>query len=100
MANVFPDRDKRILDEATELAKSIGYQWITREQVALAVGCAPGTINNAFGSVVGLKRAVLQHAVDTGIVEIVAQGLADGHAIARAAPADLKARAAAHLAAA
>jgi len=95
MANILPDRDGRILTAAVELAKGIGYQWITRDQVAEAAEVSAGTINNAYGSMVGLKRAVLQHAVDNAIVEIVAQGLADGHEIARGAPADLKARAAA-----
>lgn len=100
MANVLPDRDNRILSAATELAKALGYQWITREQVAEAAECSAGTINNAFGSMVGLKRAVLQNAVDTGIVEIVAQGLADGHDIARSADPELRARVAAHMASA
>lgn len=95
MANEIPDRDSRILLAAVELAKSLGYQWITRDQVAEAAEVASGTINNAYGSMVGLKRAVLRHAVAEGIVEIVAQGLADGHEIARGAPAELKERAAA-----
>lgn len=95
MANQLPDRDQRILDAAVELAKGIGYQWITRDQVAEAADVSAGTVNNAFGSMVGLKRAVLRHAVENGIVVIVAQGLADSHEIARGAPADLKARAAA-----
>lgn len=100
MANILPDRDNRILTAAVELARGIGFQWITRDQVAEVAGVSVGTINNAYGSMRGLKRAVLQHAVDTEIVEIVAQGLADGHEIARGAGADLKARAAAHMAAA
>lgn len=95
MANILPDRDDRILKAAVELAKAIGYQWITRDQVAEAAEVGGGTINNAFGSMIGLKRAVLSYAVEHEIVELVAQGLADGHAIARAAPVDLKARAAA-----
>lgn len=95
MANILPDRDDRILTAAVELAKGIGYQWITRDQVAEAAEVSAGTVNNAYGSMVGLKRAVLRHAVDNAIVEIIAQGLADGHEIARGAPADLKARAAA-----
>lgn len=97
MANQLPDRDNRILLAAVELAKSLGYQWITRDQVAEAADVAAGTINNAYGSMVGLKRAVLRHAVAEGIVEIVAQGLADGHEIARGAPAELKTRAAARM---
>jgi AcrR family transcriptional regulator len=98
MANQLPDRDDRILTAAVELAKGIGYQWITRDQVAEAAGVSAGTVNNAFGGMIELKRAVLRHAVEIGLVEIVAQGLADGHEIARGAPADLRAQAAAHMA--
>lgn len=100
MPNVLPDRDARILDAAVLLAQDIGYQWITRDQVALAAGVSPGTVNNAFGTMVGLKRAVLAAAVERGIKEIVAQGLADGQAVCREAPADLRRAALDHMSAA
>lgn len=100
MANQLENRDARILSVAIDLAKEHGYQWITRKQVSEGADVAAGTINNAYGDMVGLKRAVLRAAVERGIIEIVAQGLADGHAIAREAPADIKARAAALLMAA
>lgn len=87
------------MDAAITLAQAIGYQWITRDQVAEAAGVAAGTINNAFGSMVGLKRAVLQAAVERGIKEIVAQGMADGHPIARAAPAAVRRAALDHMSA-
>lgn len=93
MANVLPDRDSRILLAAVELAKPLGYQWITRDQVAKAAEVSAGTINNAFGSMRGLKRAVLKYAVDHEILEIVRQGIGDDHEITRAAPAELKTRA-------
>lgn len=97
MANTLPDRDARILDAAVELARGLGYQWITRDQVAQAAGVSPGTVNNAFGTMVGLKRAVLAAAVERGIVEIVAQGLADGQEVARKAEPTLVQRAFDHM---
>jgi AcrR family transcriptional regulator len=90
MVNVITGRDRLILDAAVELAKIEGYQWITREAVAERAGVAPATVNNAFGTMRDLKRAVLKEAVEKSIIEIVAQGLADGHAIARAAPEELR----------
>lgn len=97
MANQLSNRDERILDAAISIARTDGYQWITRQAVATAAGVAAGTINNAFGDTRGLKRAVLRAAVERGIIEIVAQGLADRHQIALDAPADIKAQAAALL---
>lgn len=97
MPKKIPDLGNRVLEAAVELAKGVGYQWITRDQVAEAAGVASGSVNGAYGSMVELKRAVLRHAVEHEIVEIVAQGLADGHVIAREAPAALKERAAARM---
>lgn len=91
-------RDAAILDAAIEEAKAEGYQWITRDAIAHRAGVSVGSVNNAFGRMVELKRAVMRAAVERSIPEIVAQGLADGSAIAKDAPPDLKARAAALLA--
>lgn len=96
-ATMRTERDGRILEAAVELAKEPGtggYQWITRDLVAERAGVSVGSVNNAFGRMVELKRAVMREAVSREIVEIVAQGLADGSPIAAAAPPDLKARAA------
>jgi AcrR family transcriptional regulator len=100
MANVIKDRDRIILDAAVEMAKTDGYQWLTRDGVAAAAGVAPGTINTAFTTIRGLKRAVLREAVEKEILVIIAQGLADQHEIVRDIPAELKARAVALLTAA
>jgi len=94
MVKIIEDRDNRILKAAVELAAEVGYQWITREAVAKAAGVAPGTINNVFGTMPDLKRAVLKEAVDRGILSIVAQGLGDRHQIVMDAPDDVKAAAA------
>lgn len=91
-------RDKRnstILEAAVKLAEDEGYQWITRDMVARAAGVSVGSVNNAFGRMIELKRAVMAEAVKREIVSIVVQGLADGSAIAANAPLELKQRAAA-----
>lgn len=95
MPKALPDRDGRILSAAVELAKTLGYQWITRDQVAEAAGVSTGSINSAYGTMRDLKRAVLSYAVEHEIIEIVRQGIGDDHEITRAAPAELKKRAAA-----
>ena len=100
MVKIIEDRDNRILNAALELAEVEGYQWITREAVAVRAGVSPGTVNNVFKTMRGLKRAVLKAAVDRGILPIIAQGLADRHEIALSAAADVRAKAAALLTAA
>lgn len=93
-AQALAERKDAILAAAVEEAKEQGYQWITRDAVARRAGVGAGSVNVAFGTMRDLKRAVLRLAVDTRIVEIVAQGLADAHPIAKDAPSDLKQEAA------
>lgn len=93
-AQALAERKDAILAAAVEEAKEQGYQWITRDAVAKRAGVGAGSVNVAFGTMRELKRAVLRLAVDTRIVEIVAQGLADAHPIAKDAPPDLKQEAA------
>ena len=98
-AQALAERKAAILAAAVDMAKAEGYQWITRDAVAERAKVGAGSVNVAFGRMVELKRAVLTHAVQAEIVEIVAQGLADQHPIAKDAPPDLKRKALAHLAA-
>lgn len=93
--------DKRraeILAAAMVEARTVGFQWITREAVASLAGCSEATVSMSFGSMPDLKRAVLAEAVRVEDLVIVAQGLADRHAIVLAASEDLRKRAAATLA--
>jgi len=98
MVKIIENRDGRILDAALQLAETDGYQWITREGVATLAGVSPGTINNVFGTMPDLKRAVLTEAVKRRIIPIVAQGMGDRHAIIQDAPEDLRREAALFLA--
>lgn len=93
-AEALAPRKDAILRAAIEEAKEQGYQWITRDAVARRAGVGAGSVNVAFGTMRELKRSVLRSAVAGRIVEIVAQGLADAHPIAKDAPSDLKQEAA------
>lgn len=90
MVKIIEDRDSRILEAAIELAQADSYQWITRDQVAEKAGVSPGTVNNVYGVMSNLKRAVLKAAIERRILRIVAEGLGAKHPLALAAPADLK----------
>jgi len=99
MSDKVRERDRRILNAALQLAAERGFSRITRSDVAALAGVAVGSVNNAFGDMAGLRDAVMQRAVDTRHAGIVAQGLAAGHPVAKAAPELLRQQAAAALAA-
>lgn len=85
---------RRILDAALAEARAQGFQWIRRCDVAKRAGVSSGLVSLAYDGMLGLKRAVMAEAVRLGDAVIVAQGLADGNAIAKGAPQALKERAA------
>lgn len=99
MSDKVENRNRAVLDAALTAAESHGYRAFTRQQVADIAGVATGSVNNAFGTMDALRDAVMSVAVDRGLVAIVAQGLADRHPAAIAAPGDLKQQALAQLAA-
>lgn len=90
MSDKVESRDRKILEAAVELAATRGYERITRSEVAAHAGVATGSVNNAFTTMKGLRDAVMRHAVEGSVLAIVAQGLATGHPVARAAPKELK----------
>lgn len=98
MVNVIKDRNRIVMDAAIQLAKTEGYQFLTREAVAREAKVSTGTVSNAYGNVRELKRAVLREAVEKEIVEIIAQGMADRHPIVAGISLSLRQKAAEHIA--
>lgn len=90
MVKIIEDRDNLILNAAIELAQEDSFQWITRDAVAERAGVSPGTVNNAYGTIADLKRAVLRAAVERRILSIIAEALGVKHPIAMEAPEDLR----------
>ncbi len=86
-------RRREILDAALRLAHADGYKTITSTQIAEAAGCRHGTVFNHFKDMQNLRRAIMQHAVDTGDAEVVLQGIVTRSHIAMDAPKELKDRA-------
>lgn len=88
-------RYDRVLKAAMTEARDVGFQWITRDAVAKLAEVVPASVSHAFGSMIGLKRAVLREAVRIEDLAIVAQGLAEKHPIVmEEASAGLRERAA------
>lgn len=87
------DRDNKVLEAAIAEASEQGYQFITREAVALRAGVSVGGVNNAFGTMLDLKRAVLRAAIERENLPIVAEGIAMGSPVCAEIPPELRERA-------
>ena len=92
-------RNRAVLDAALQLASDKGYRNFTRSEVASAAGVSAGIVNWAFETMDKLRDRVMAAAVERGLAQIVAQGLADKHPTAMGAPQALKDSALASLAA-
>lgn len=77
------NRRDAILDAAVFMAKTEHYQTITRADVAKLANVSEATVLVFYGTMKKLRRDVMRKAVADGIIEIVAQGLAnkDHHAL-------------------
>lgn len=87
------DRNRKVLDAACRLAEDNGLAGVTRDAVADAAGVSAGTASAAYGDMNVLREAVMREAVSRPLLRVLAQGLAAGHATARAAPDELRQRA-------
>jgi len=90
-------RRDHILNVAVGMAKTAGYNKITRDKIAEGAGVSMGLVTRYFGTMSQLKTAIMRRAVKQGILEIIAQGLANGDDHAKNAPIELKTEAAAFL---
>jgi hypothetical protein len=91
-------RRKHVLNAALELAKTKGYNVVTRGDIATCAGVSPGLISHYFKSIEALHVVILKTAIKQDIPEIIAQGLTNRDPIAIQAPKELKNKAIAYLA--
>lgn len=70
------DRKQQILTAALGLAADVGYQNITREAIAEAIGVSPALVNLYFVVMAELRVAVMIEAVRVGNLTVLVQGLA------------------------
>lgn len=90
-SNLKPENRKRlILAAALTLAEKKGYQNITRAQIGKQANVSPALVSRYFGTMGSLRTTIMQTAVRTEIIPIIAQGLIDKNRIARRAPQHLK----------
>lgn len=91
------ERRAAILQAAIRLAESDGWLALSRDAVATAAGVSPGLVSWYFLATSLLRDEVMQHAVDTGILSVVAEGILARHAVALAASVSLRAAAFEHM---
>jgi AcrR family transcriptional regulator len=90
-------RHDDILAAALRVSVTVGYNRITRDDIALAAGCSPALVSEMFGTMTCMRRSLMRAAVANAVLPVIAQGLAlrDPHALR--APAELRAAAAASI---
>lgn len=83
-------RMRQILVVAVDVAREVGYNHMTREQVAEAAGVSMGLVSKYFNTMCQLRRDVMRYAVKNEVLEIIAQGLVHKDKHARKASDELK----------
>jgi AcrR family transcriptional regulator len=79
-----------ILAQALRLAAKKGYRNVMRQDIATAANTACGTVSYHFKDMAKLRSAVMQAAIDTKDLVVLAQGVADRHHVALKAPIELQ----------
>lgn len=87
------DRRQQLLDTARDQAEKSGYLSLTRDGVAQAAGISGALLNYHFGTLDGLRYALMQQAVRAPNLRILAQGVIARHPVAMRAAKELRARA-------
>lgn len=84
------DRKAELLDVAMILARTEGYQNVTREGIASTAKVSPALVSKYFGTMQHLRRAIMSAALDRSDLAILAQGLVANDAKARKAKPEVR----------
>lgn len=82
-------RKEQILNVAVRLSKDVGYTNITRQHIADDIGISMGAITTYF-TMPQLRKQIMRRAVQGGVIEVIAQGIANKDNQAMKAPEELK----------
>jgi AcrR family transcriptional regulator len=91
------ERVAQILGAALDVAAKVGYQRVTRQEVADRIGIPSSLIPYHMGTMVEFRRQIMREAVRVECLPVIAQGLAHRDRHAMKAPDELRARALATL---
>ena len=98
MSEAVEKRNSAVLEAAVTIARDSGFASLTRDGIAEEAGVGAGSVNNAYGTMDGLKKAVMAACVEREHLSVIAWGIANGYEAAKAAPEELRKRALASLA--
>ena len=87
-------RKEQIIKVAVEMAIGDNYNKITRDGIAEHAGVSHSLVTKHFGTMKQLRNDLMRYAVKNQVLEIIAQGLANGDDRARKAPLEVKEQAA------
>lgn len=97
---------EKIVRAATQLAVKMGFQNMSRQDIADHVGCFPSQISFHVGTMKAVRDAIVTYAIEHALeggrfhyIEVVGQALAAKHPLALKAPKEVKAAALSVLAA-
>lgn len=92
---------RKIVIHATRLATKKGFRNVTRAEIATAAQCGTGTVSYHYESMDKLQDAMVEHAVQHKMINVLAQALAEQppHPLAAALPDPVKKEVARFLAA-
>ena len=90
-------RKRQILDGAMLAAHTKDYRQITQKDIAALAGVSTGLITFHFDNMDGLRNKLMEYAVETSDLKIVAQGIVAQDPIALGASDTLRANALATL---
>lgn len=77
------DREAQILAAAVKVAARSGFNKFTLREVALEAQVTEKLPSHYFGTMTNLRRKVMREAIRTGVLPLIAQGIAlrDRHAL-------------------
>ena len=74
-----PDRKKQVLKAGIRLAETSHYEQVSRSMLANLCNTPNSNISRVFGSMGGFIDELVQYALDTDNVTVVAQAIIKGH---------------------
>ena len=92
------DKAQTILAAALQEAETCGYEKVTRSGVAKRANVAEGLVNVYFGTMDALRDKIVQTAIETENLTVIAQALGRRHLFVTGMEPGLKLRALATLA--
>jgi AcrR family transcriptional regulator len=92
------DRKAALLAAALALAERGHYTSVTRSQIAERVGVSAALVSFYLGTMPAMRRLLMRHAVTSGNLAVIGQGLSQGDKWAKRAAPSIRAAAAARLA--